>query len=154
MSEEKMRGVYSVLLQIPKDLTLKIGKLGSLSFLGGFYVYTGSAMGPGGISKRVSRHLKAKKKMFWHIDYVTDNPRIKVIAVFRAESKQKLECKVNKSIVLSLSASIISGFGSTDCQESCGGHLLFLKDAAFQVCLRGIGEAYLESGLNPVSILV
>jgi len=149
-----VRGIYSVLLQIPKDLTLEVGGLGSVSFLDGFYVYTGSAMGSGGISARISRHLHTEKKMFWHIDYLIGNPNVKVLALFRAESKQKLECNVNKSIVSNLDTSIISGFGSSDCRESCGGHLLFLKDTGFQGCLRGVGEAYLASGLNPVSTLV
>ena len=147
-------GVYSILLQILKDLTLEVGGLGSMSFLGGFYVYTGSAMGPGGISARISRHLRSEKKVFWHIDYLMGNQSVKVFALFRAESKRKLECNVNKSIVLNLDASIVSGFGSSDCLTACGGHLLFLGDTGFQVCLKGVGEAYLTSGLYPISTLV
>ena len=108
-----MIGVYSILLQILKDLTLEVGSLGSMSFLGGFYVYTGSAMGSGGISARISRHLRSEKKVFWHIDYLIGTQSIKVFALFSAESKRKLECNVNKSIVSNLDASIVSGFGSS-----------------------------------------
>jgi Uri superfamily endonuclease len=147
-------GVYSILLQILKDLTLEVGSLGSMSFLEGFYVYTGSAMGSGGISARISRHLRSEKKVFWHIDYLIGTQSIKVFALFSAESKRKLECNVNKSIVSNLDASIVSGFGSSDCLTVCGGHLLFMRDIGSQVCLRGIGEAYRASGLDHVSTLV
>ncbi len=149
-----MLGIYSILLQIPEDLTLEVGGLGSMNFLRGFYVYTGSAMGPGGIGARISRHIRTEKKIFWHIDYLVINPSVKVFALFRAESKWKMECDVNKSIVSNFDVSIVSGFGSTDCKAACGGHLLFLRDTGFQICLKGIGEAYLASGLNPVSTLV
>jgi Uri superfamily endonuclease len=111
-------------------------------------------MGPGGIGARISRHIRTEKKIFWHIDYLVINPSVKVFALFRAESKWKMECDVNKSIVSNFDVSIVSGFGSTDCKAACGGHLLFLRDTGFQICLKGIGEAYLASGLNPVSTLV
>jgi Uri superfamily endonuclease len=41
-------------------------------FKGGYYAYTGSALGEGSVSlrQRVKRHLRRKKTKHWHIDYL------------------------------------------------------------------------------------
>jgi Uri superfamily endonuclease len=50
--------------------SLRVGKLGILNGRSGYYVYIGSAFGPGGLQARVRRHLKAVSCLHWHIDYV------------------------------------------------------------------------------------
>ncbi|MDP6675481.1 MAG: GIY-YIG nuclease family protein [Gammaproteobacteria bacterium] len=53
-----------------KSSRLAVGKLGNMMLQPGFYIYVGSALGPGGIKARVSRHRRRNKKLHWHIDYL------------------------------------------------------------------------------------
>ena len=52
---------------------IKVGSLGVMDFASGFYSYTGSARGSGGL-KRVDRHILVsegiKTTRRWHIDYL------------------------------------------------------------------------------------
>ncbi len=41
-----------------------------ISLRQGYYIYVGSAFGPGGVNARVSRHFRNTKKLHWHIDYL------------------------------------------------------------------------------------
>ncbi|MBK9053356.1 MAG: DUF123 domain-containing protein [Chloroflexi bacterium] len=36
----------------------------------GWYVYVGSAFGPGGVKGRVGHHMRPQTKPHWHIDYL------------------------------------------------------------------------------------
>ena len=49
---------------------LQIGRLGGMQLSKGWYVYVGSAFGPGGLAARVSRHLQRHKTRHWHIDHL------------------------------------------------------------------------------------
>jgi len=54
--------------------TIKIGKLGKYGFKKGHYIYVGSAKT--NFRHRINRHLRQKKKMHWHIDYLLMHARI------------------------------------------------------------------------------
>jgi len=43
-----------------------------LDLLPGYYIYIGSAFGPGGVRARMLRHLRADKPKHWHIDYLRE----------------------------------------------------------------------------------
>ena len=51
-------GTYALLLKLPKQGQLQVGALGTFAFQAGWYVYVGSAFGPGGLAARVGRHLR------------------------------------------------------------------------------------------------
>ena len=36
----------------------------------GYYVYLGSALGPGGLRARITHHQKLSPRPHWHIDYL------------------------------------------------------------------------------------
>jgi len=40
-----MKGIYGLLLKLPRDDEFEIGKLGRVKFKSGYYVYIGSALG-------------------------------------------------------------------------------------------------------------
>jgi sugar fermentation stimulation protein A len=61
-------GVYHLLIHLPQDTTMEVGKLGNFRFPAGYYVYTGSALG--GLESRIARHFRRKKRLHWHIDYL------------------------------------------------------------------------------------
>ena len=125
MSEN--RGTYLLFLFIQQDISLTIGALGSMVFHQGNYIYVGSAIGPGGLEKRVARHFKHEKKIYWHIDYLLKNNFVKIISFGKILSDQKIECKVVDQIIGTFQekALIIKNFGSSDC--NCKSHLLYFS---------------------------
>ena len=97
----------------------------------GYYLYTGSALGRGALSLdgRVARHLRRSKRLKWHIDHLLSLDDVQVKAVVTAETEGHMECEINRYLKESMDAEIpIPGFGSSDCHEGCGSHLLFLRD--------------------------
>ena len=113
-------GTYILILSLSGSHEIVIGKLGALNFLPGWYAYVGSAMGPGGLAARINRHLKTKKKMHWHIDYL--RPFTSVIGAVVASGKEKKEhqwaTNLNKP---PFPGTAINDFGCTDC--NCRSHL-------------------------------
>lgn len=124
-------GVYTLIIHLPADIRLKVGKLGEHQFPRGFYAYTGSALGLGASSlrNRVARHLQKKKHKFWHIDYLLARKDAVVIAIIAAHTNKKRECKMNRRLKNEMTARIpVLGFGASDCKENCGSHLLYLGE--------------------------
>ena len=119
-------GTYILFIEVSKDVTLEIGSLGRIKFTKGFYIYIGSAFGPGGLVKRVERHFRNEKKLFWHIDYLLNSSSIEIVAVAWTANQQKLECLISQEIdKLSDLVTPIHNFGSSDCK--CTGHLKMIK---------------------------
>ena len=116
------KGIYQLLIYLPKNALIVIGKKGRFRFPKGYYVYTGSARN--GLEKRVERHLKKNKKRFWHIDYLLDFASIKEVFFF-ANGKFD-ECTLNLKMLEKPEAKIIMPkFGASDC--SCPAHLVFFE---------------------------
>ncbi|MFQ6031477.1 MAG: DUF123 domain-containing protein [Candidatus Zixiibacteriota bacterium] len=85
------KGIYQLLIYLPKNAWIIIGKRGKFRFPKGYYIYTGSARN--GLEKRIKRHLNKKKKHFWHIDYLLDSALIKKVFLFtngKLVAKQKI----------------------------------------------------------------
>lgn len=113
-------GAYILVFKLNRERVLQIGKLGKFLFPAGFYTYTGSALG--GVQERVQRHLRRRKCLHWHIDYLL--PFAEIIAVQVRFSTRKIECDISNVLIRKGGAKIIvKKFGSSDCQ--CAAHLLF-----------------------------
>ena len=110
-----MKGTYVLLMKLQNDSTFRIGKRGEQTFVNGYYLYVGSALN--GLDQRIQRHLRKKKKMHWHIDYLLQHAEI--IAVLYKESTTREECTIAETLRNKLN--IIPGFGCSDC--SCTSHL-------------------------------
>jgi sugar fermentation stimulation protein A len=131
--EVQDRGSYLLILQLKKRRYLKIGKLGSLYFRKGFYVYVGSAMAS--LSKRLERHRRSRKNFHWHIDHLRSAADFETALPIR--SSERLECRLADSLA-SLAPWSVPGFGCSDC--SCASHLFGFKtnpirEAEFQEML-------------------
>ena len=100
-----------MIMELSQDTEITIGKLGTLLFKKGTYIYVGSAPS----EKRLERHLKKEKKLFWHIDYFLKKAHIKKIYIVKGEK----ECEVAQKIDLPY----IKGFGCSDCK--CPSHLFY-----------------------------
>jgi len=112
-----MNGTYLLIITLPKDTTLMVGKRGLLHFKKGYYAYVGSALN--GLDQRIQRHLKADKKIHWHIDYLLAFTEI--VEIFYKENNRREECSIAQ--VLERNFTSIPGFGCSDC--SCKSHLFF-----------------------------
>lgn len=135
-----MRGTYSLLVHVPYDLAASVGELGTLNFKAGYYTYIGSAMG--GLGARVGRHLRAEKRLHWHVDYLL--ARARAVDVVLARARTKRECAVAGELAKHLAS--VRGFGSSDC--GCESHLFYSPD--FHELLRQVLLSFKACGLKPV----
>lgn len=156
VSKLSTSGVYTLLLFVTQEVNITIGKLGQQKFPNGYYTYTGSALGKGEpLKNRISRHLKKEKRLFWHIDYLLENKNVSVKAIITAESKEKIECKVNRYLKNSSSAKIlVNGFGASDCKNNCGGHLLYFPESSEPEKLINKFVQYLQTIQGVFSVIV
>jgi Uri superfamily endonuclease len=125
-----MSGVYTMILFMPKEVTVNIGALGKQRLPSGHYSYTGSALGKGASLKhRIARHLRKEKRLFWHIDYLLADQNVFVEAIVTAETKEKIECTLNQYLKQIKGVKVpIYGFGASDCGKKCGSHLLYFSE--------------------------
>ena len=71
----RLPGTYALVLRLPRDARIQVGRLGSLSLPAAWYLYVGSAFGPGGLAARLGRHISGGGRPHWHVD------RLRVLAV-------------------------------------------------------------------------
>jgi Uri superfamily endonuclease len=114
---ERIKGVYILLIKINREIQIKVGSLGMIKFEKGVYAYIGSAQN--NLKKRVERHLRRKKRMHWHIDYLLNNRNVKILKVFYKKADKTQECKIAKE--LNKNETSIKDFGCSDCK--CKSHL-------------------------------
>ncbi|OYT44296.1 hypothetical protein B6U84_04450 [Candidatus Bathyarchaeota archaeon ex4484_40] len=118
-----------MIIFLPVERLVDVGRLGTFRFRRGYYLYTGSALGRGALSLdgRVARHLKKSKRLRWHIDHLLSLEEAQVKAVITVETEERMECEVNKYLKERMNAEVpVPGFGSSDCRGGCGSHLLFV----------------------------
>lgn len=106
-------------MELSHDTEIEVGKLGSILFKKGTYIYVGSAPS----EKRLERHLREDKKLHWHIDYLLEKALTTKIYIVKGK-----ECEVAQKIDLPC----IKGFGCSDCR--CDSHLFYGElPASFEV---------------------
>jgi Uri superfamily endonuclease len=121
----RLRGIYCIVIDLPKTTRIRVGSLGEFEFRPGIYVYVGSALS--GIEKRVGRHRSSSKKTRWHIDYLLTKAEVMSVIAIPSGDKS-VECAVAKSLLKCEDATVpVRGFGSSDC--SCDSHLIYLGDS-------------------------
>jgi Uri superfamily endonuclease len=115
------RGLYLLILRLKKDQKIKLTKLSEAYFNSGCYLYVGRAKR--GLKKRLERHLRKDKKLFWHIDYFLRKAEIMEVWI---KLNSFDECRIISQIRKFLENSIIpqKRFGASDCR--CPSHLLHL----------------------------
>jgi Uri superfamily endonuclease len=119
-----LNGIYALEIRLGQDTCVKVGALGEISFKKGCYVYVGSAQK--NLEKRVQRHLRKEKKLFWHIDYLLDNKHGKITRVlFRQAAGKTEECAVAQE--LERLGAPVNGFGCSDCH--CRSHLFWFPNS-------------------------
>ncbi len=69
-------GTYVLVLRSSRSRTVCIGRLGQLQLRPGYYLYVGSAFGPGGLQARIEHHCRRATRPHWHIDYLRRYTRL------------------------------------------------------------------------------
>ena len=116
------RGSYFLLLHLARRRRLRVGKLGSILFEKGHYVYAGSAMA--NLGARLARHCRRRKRMHWHVDYLRQAADAVVPVPVR--SSRRLECELAGGLEAIMGAGV-PGFGCSDCE--CPSHLFRSEEA-------------------------
>jgi len=139
-------GTYVLIVRLPRLTTIGVGRLGRFQFPAGWYAYAGSALGPGGLAARISRHLRSPKTLHWHVDYLRAHAR--PVEIWYAVGTRKRECAWAQALSGLPGASIpVPRFGASDCH--CPAHLTCFAappdPAAFA---RAVGEPVSQEKLN------
>lgn len=112
-------GTYTILLELDSPRSIEFGAAGTRHLEAGFYAYTGSAFGPGGLS-RIDRHRRVGTRQnptrHWHIDHLLGTRECRFVDAWTAPNEDA-ECEIAGGI----DANRIDGIGATDC--SCSSHL-------------------------------
>ena len=118
-----MKGIYALLIQIDEFASINVGALGKKDFKPGLYAYVGSAQN--GVEQRVKRHLENKKTLFWHIDYLLNSKKAKIIKILYKQAHKEEECRLAQKLRRHNQAAY--GFGSSDCH--CLSHLFSISNS-------------------------
>jgi len=114
------RGTYMIILRCRKTARIRIGAAGMMAVRPGYYIYVGSALGPGGLRARVARHRRRAKKRHWHIDYLRRHTAF-IDARHLADGRNH---EHEWAAALAERYEIAHpGFGASDCR--CAGHLFY-----------------------------
>ena len=113
-------GTYALILVATDSRCLSIGRLGSLALRPGWYVYVGSAFGPGGLRARLAHHRKLAARPHWHADYLRLHATLERVWYTYDPARREHEWA---SVLLQLPGAEVplSGFGASDCR--CTSHL-------------------------------
>ena len=118
---EASKGSYLLLLHLDAPGRLTIGRLGTFDFPAGWLVYTGSALGSGGLRGRLNHHLAPVKKPHWHVDYLRQAAVCR--EVWYAVGDVSFEHAWASTLLQLPDTSIpVARFGASDCR--CPAHLV------------------------------
>lgn len=117
-------GSYVLALRLNGPRSISVGRLGSVQFPAGWYLYVGSARGPGGLRARLARHRRRvghEKRLHWHVDFVREAAAWG--GAWANTSGERLECTWAAQLCHLPNAEVIApGFGASDCR--CPAHLV------------------------------
>ena len=112
-------GTYALILRSDANGRVQVGRNRSLQMEAGYYVYVGSAFGPGGVRARVLRHARNAKSKHWHIDFL--RAVAAPIGVWCAYADRDLEHRWARTLSGLPDLTPVPAFGCTDC--NCETHL-------------------------------
>jgi Uri superfamily endonuclease len=125
MEFESRIGTYALVLRVDHYQTIPVGALGKLEFQPGFYIYMGSAFGPGGLRARLAHHVSARSRPHWHIDYL--RRQVDPVAIWYTFDPVRREHQWAKEFAAMPDVIVpFPGFGASDCQ--CNAHLFYITN--------------------------
>ena len=142
------KGIYCLVLHT-RGAVIPVGARGEVTFPPGWYVYVGSALGPGGLA-RVDRHIRCYHREGahpprWHIDYLLTDERFVLDWVVTGETTDRLECTLART----LGGDGVPGFGCSDCR--CATHLFYRTADPRNECCRALRDCGCQPVMTPVA---
>ena len=113
-------GTYALLLALDAPVELEVGRLGQILFESPYYLYVGSAFGPGGLRARIGHHTQPVRYPHWHIDYLRQVAD--VVGIWFTADRERFECAWANAALAIRGATQVTRFGSSDCR--CQSHLV------------------------------
>lgn len=117
-------GSYLLVYSSDRASSIQVGKLGQIELSPGYYFYTGSAFGPGGVRARVRHHQGISKKPHWHLDYI--RPSLSLLEVCYSLDAIRYEHVWANILydVLKMQIPLV-GLGASDCL--CHSHFFYTR---------------------------
>lgn len=113
-------GTYALVLRCDCMSVIRVGRLGPMRLQPGFYIYVGSALGPGGVRARLAHHLRIARRPHWHIDHL--RPHVRPVETWYSLDPTRREHEWARAFSPMRACTVpIEGFGSSDC--ACRSHL-------------------------------
>jgi Uri superfamily endonuclease len=134
-----VKGIYVLAIFINKNVTIKVGALGNVTFEKGLYAYVGSAQN--NLEKRLMRHFQRAKRKFWHIDYLLANANASILKAFYKKAEKPEECTAARRF--SEKGFAVKKFGCSDCR--CASHLFKFNSYGL------LEDLCLKCGFSPLS---
>jgi Uri superfamily endonuclease len=143
----KAPGVYAVVFSLESRLSVVIAGR-PMELNPGVYLYVGSALGPGGLRSRISRHVERKvQKPRWHIDRLTISNAYKPLASVWCTTTMRLEPYLALMFKSSRLFEPVGIFGSSDDRFKTS-HLFLCKTSNIYRCTLSALSVFM--GLNCV----
>ncbi len=145
-----MKGVYTLIIEMPKTTAVNVGAKRKDVFEQGFWVYVGSALGTTAtnLANRLSRHFRSDKKSHWHIDYLL-RENVTLLDAIWSTSERNRECEVVSQLLASGQFEYgPKGFGSSDCKKGCTSHIVMhqLGESPLKI----VRNTFIAMGLEPI----
>jgi Uri superfamily endonuclease len=119
-------GTYALVCRASREAEIAVGRLGVLPVRPGFYVYAGSAFGPGGVRARVARHVNRSLNRHWHVDYLW--PALRVAEIWYSHDPVRREHEWVRILRHAMGCAVpLPRFGASDCR--CEAHLAFFRQS-------------------------
>ena len=125
-------GTYGLVLSSSNRATVAIGRRRRLQIEPGYYVYVGSARGPGGLRARLTRHCREQKATHWHVDYLA--PHTDPVSVWYRVGPEHAEHQWAAAFGEMDAMTMQPGFGCSDCR--CDSHLFHSATLPVVDCFR------------------
>jgi Uri superfamily endonuclease len=129
-------GAYVLVLGCRRARTIRVGRRGEVRLRVGWYVYAGSAFGPGGLRARVGHHLRPAARPHWHIDYL--RAAVRLAAVWYSRGRRCEHEWAARIAAVPGAAVLLRGFGSSDC--GCETHLYHFESGRLPDLAALLGE--------------
>ncbi len=116
-------GTYALIFHLDHPVSCEVGSLGTISLNEGFYIYVGSAFGPGGVKARTDHHRHISQRPHWHLDYL--RPQMELLEIWYSFDMERREHLWAQCLAAMRGATApVAGFGSSDC--GCFSHFFRL----------------------------
>ena len=117
-------GSYALLMYLRHGQSVTVGRLGPCDLFRGWYLYVGSAFGPGGVAARCNHHRRISRNPRWHVDYLRRIAPLRAIWFTYAKTSQEHRWAAVFRNHPGVDMPLL-GFGASDCD--CPSHLYRIK---------------------------